>query len=134
MLIILTVDNLRYGLDCNAAAAVVTLADLKKGPADARGLEGTLDYHGETVPVLDLNRRIAGRPSVDHLSTRIVLVSVPGNDGRARLAGLIAEQVNETAAEIPGTERPGALCLRGVARKGAPPPRDINLEPFLSDL
>ena len=134
MLILLTIGGLRYGLDINAAAAVVALSDLKKGPADASGLEGILDYHGETVPVLDLNRRIAGRPSADQLSTRIVLVAVPGKDGGARLAGLIAEQVNETAAGIPGTDSPGALCLRGVAQKGAPPPRDIDLEPFLSDL
>lgn len=132
MLITLTVGGLRYGLDCNAAAAVVALADLKKDPADVRELEGILDYHGEAVPVLDLNRKIAGRPSTDHLSTRIVLVPVPGGVGR--LAGLIAEQINETAVEIPGTERPGSLCLRGIALKGEPPPRDIDLKPFLSDI
>ncbi len=132
MLITLTVGGLRYGLDCNAAAAVVALADLKKDPADVRELEGILDYHGAAVPVLDLNRKIAGRPSTDQLSTRIVLVSVPGGVGR--LAGLIAEQINETAAEIPGTERPGSLCLRGIALKGGPTPRDIDLKSFLSDI
>ena len=134
MLITLTVGDSRYGLDCRAVAAVVALADLKKAPADVRGLEGLLDYHGEAVPVLDLNRKIAGRPSADHLSTRILLVSVAGKDGGTGLAGLVAERVNETVAEAPGAERSSSLYLRGIAPNGGTPPPDIDLSPFLPEI
>ena len=134
MLITLTVGDSRYGLDCRDIAAVVALADLKKDPADVRELEGILDYHGEAVPVLDLNRKIAGRPSANHLSTRILLVSVPGKDGGAGLAGLLAERVDETVAEAPGAEKLNSLCLRGIAQNGGTPPQDIDLKPFLSDI
>lgn len=54
---------------------------------------GLLHYRGQVIPVVDLKLLLAGEPSSDFLSTRVVIVE----HGGVR-AGLVAERLTETAS------------------------------------
>ena len=56
---------------------------------------GVIPYRGLSIPVVDLCLWRAGRPAVARLSTRIIVVSLPGDGGREFLTGLLAERATE---------------------------------------
>lgn len=58
---------------------------------------GWLCFHGEPVPVFDLNRVVCEEPSPETFGTRIILVAA-GDDAPVRLMGLLAAGVTDTVA------------------------------------
>jgi chemotaxis signal transduction protein len=58
---------------------------------------GWLCFHGEWVPVFDLNRVICEEPSPETFGTRIILVRA-GDAAPVRLIGLLAAGVTDTLA------------------------------------
>ena len=85
----------RYALEAERIVEVLPRVDLQKVLRAPAGIAGTLNYHGEFVPVLDLSQMILGRPAPSRLSTRILVARVKG-DQDFRLLGIIAENVTET--------------------------------------
>jgi chemotaxis-related protein WspB len=85
----------RYALEAERALEVLPLVDLQAVLHPPPGIAGTLNYHGEFVPVLDLSRMILGRPAPARLSTRILVIRVKQDQG-FRLLGVIAEKLTET--------------------------------------
>lgn len=81
-----------YLLDTRAVIAVLAVPVLKGLPGAHPGVVGLLNYQGEAVPVIDLALLASGQPSVDRMSTRIMLVCVPVGQSHKKL-GVIAEQV-----------------------------------------
>ncbi len=57
---------------------------------------GVFNYRGAIVPVIDLCKLIRGTPSRGYLSTRVMMVNYPRQDGTPRYIGLMAERVIET--------------------------------------
>ena len=111
----------RYALAGRDVVSVEPSVSLKQIPGSEPGIAGVFDYHGETVPVVDLSAMAIGRSArADFFSTRIVLVRDPG--GAGHLLGLLAEKATETAqfAEVdfqePGVASPNAPYLGPVAR------------------
>lgn len=91
----------RYALDAHSVAEVlpmVAVTEISKAPA---GVLGAFNYRGVPVPAIDLCRLTLGRPARAHLSTRIVVVHYPGDDGRAHVLGLVAEKATETLRREP---------------------------------
>jgi len=92
----------RYALDVRQIAEVLPLVGVKEIPQAPPAIAGLFNYRGAAVPVIDLSELTMGRPSVQRLSTRIVLVHYPDDAGRTRLLGLIAEKATQTARHEPG--------------------------------
>jgi len=99
--VLFNLGDQRRGL---ASAVVERVVPAPPGRAIA-GAAVSIDYRGQSVPVLDLALRATGRPASSHLSTRIILVRHPDSPGASRFLGLLAEGVNEVrhlSAPVPG--------------------------------
>lgn len=83
----------RYGLRLRDVARVLPLLELKQLPQAPVSVAGLMDFHGQSVPVIDLCRMSDVAPAPAHFDTRIVLVNYLAPDGAAHLLGLLAERV-----------------------------------------
>ena len=90
-----------YALDAGQVAEVLPLVRIKPIPRTPPAVAGVLNYRGAPVPVIDLRALTLGRPARPRLSTRIILVHYPDENGGPRLLGLIAEQATETMRRQP---------------------------------
>jgi chemotaxis-related protein WspB len=86
----------RYALEAGRVVEIVPLLALKKFPQSPRGVAGMFIYHGRPVPALDLCELTLGRPAIEQLSTRILIVNYSPTPGHEQLLGLIAERATET--------------------------------------
>jgi chemotaxis-related protein WspB len=86
----------RYALEARRVVEILPLVTLKPLAQAPFGVVGMFLYRGRPLPALDLCLLTLGRPAVEHLSTRILIINQPAPDGRDRLLGLIAERVTET--------------------------------------
>jgi chemotaxis-related protein WspB len=72
------------------------MVNLKQIPRAPAGVAGVFDYHGSSVPLIDLAELALGKPSRQWMSTRIILVKYGGEPGETHVLGLLAEQATET--------------------------------------
>ena len=86
--------NNRYALSAMDVIAVVPMAVLQAVPSGPDYLAGNLDYHGDLIPVVDINMLIENKKISLKLSTRILLVNIDTEIGRQAI-GLLAEKVTE---------------------------------------
>lgn len=105
----------RYALEASRVVEVVPLLALKRFPQAPRGVAGVFIYRGRPVPALDLCELTLGRPAVEQLSTRIVIVQHGDPPAAGQLIGLIAERVTETLRR-----EPADFVDAGVRLAGAP--------------
>ena len=109
----------RYAIEATQVVEVLPLVQAKHIPHAPLGVAGLFDYHGASVPLIDLTELTLGKPSRGWLSTRIILVNYRRPSGN-RLLGLLAEHVTETLRrpekdfEDPGVAVAGALYLGPV--------------------
>ncbi|CAH1658476.1 Chemotaxis signal transduction protein [Hyphomicrobiales bacterium] len=105
----------RYVLDTAEVEAVLPLLAVKLLPAAPAGVAGAISYRGTPVPLIDLSLLALGRPAAPVLSTRIILLRYPAEQGERRLLGLMAERAVETI-----TRDPADFVASGV-EAGMPP-------------
>lgn len=86
----------RYAIAARRVVAVVPLLALKPLAQSPRGVAGIFVYRGQRVPALDLCELTLGRPAVEQLSTRILLVEHLKAAGASQLIGLIVERATGT--------------------------------------
>ena len=101
----------RYGLDIKQVIEVAPLICLRKVPHAAQEVAGTFNYRGTLVPVLDVTALLTGNPSCLLMSTRIILVDYPGDDGRSHILGLMAESVTEMVSCRPADRQAPVLTI-----------------------
>ena len=105
----------RYALEAKQVLEVLPLVHFKRIPGTPSSVAGIFNYHGVSVPVIDLTELVLGRPSTAMMSTRIILTPYPSESGKKHLIGLLAEQVMETM------QRPESDFVRsGVTASGSP--------------
>jgi chemotaxis-related protein WspB len=86
----------RYGLRLRHVARVVPQLELKQVPLAPDAVAGLMDFHGQSVPVIDLCRASGLPAGADHFDTRIIVVNYHAPDtpeGGSHLLGLRAERV-----------------------------------------
>ncbi len=88
-------DN-RYALDAQQLIEVVPLVQMEPIPKAPPFVTGLFNYRGELIPVIDLARLVTDLNARQRMTTRILLVNYPLEDGGSHLLGLLAEQVTET--------------------------------------
>jgi chemotaxis-related protein WspB len=96
LLVLFQLGNNRYALEASHVVEVVPLLALRCIPQSPRGVAGIFVYRGQPVPALDLCELTIGRPALEHLSTRILIVQHRQTAGHSQLIGLIAERVTGT--------------------------------------
>jgi len=94
-------DN-RYAVAATDVMAIVPMAVLQAYPNGPDYLAGALNYHGESIPVVDMTILLKCKKNVPRLSTRILLVNVDDEDERQTI-GILAEKVTE-AVRIDDTQ------------------------------
>ena len=114
MLLLFTVGGDRFGLEVKHIVEIVPYVALKRVIGTPECVTGLFNYRQDVVPVIDLSRMLAGVPARKDLSTRIVLVEYPADDGRRHIVGLITEHATETVKF-----EPSALSNSGVGVKNA---------------
>ena len=120
MYVLFSVGNDRYALDTSHVVEVVPRVELWQIPKAPLYVAGLFRYRGRLVPVLDLCQLMQGQPCPVRLSTRILLVHHPGEDGLSHILGLMVERVTDTL-----TSDDVAFAPAGITAEGAPYLRDI---------
>ena len=92
-LLVFQIGKDRYAIDTERMVRVLPMLHLKAIPRASEGVLGLFLFSNTPVPVIDLGTFVSGRPTRARLSTRILVMSHPEVDGRARLMGLLAERV-----------------------------------------
>ncbi|MBV6325317.1 chemotaxis protein CheW [Duganella violaceipulchra] len=83
----------RYGLRLRDVVRVLPLLELKHLPLAPDAVAGLMDFHGRSVPVIDLCRASGMASGADHFDTRIIVVDYHAPEGTDHLLGLRAERV-----------------------------------------
>lgn len=89
------VDNNRFVLPAKDVAGIVPLASLHDVPRAPEYVAGILNYHGISVPVIDLTQLMSGKKTEYRLSARVVLLKPGAIDKSSFIVGLLAEKVTE---------------------------------------
>jgi chemotaxis-related protein WspB len=122
LFLLFELDGDRYALETRQLIEVLPFVNLTRLSKALPGIAGMFDYHGLPVPAVDLSEVILGRVAQRRISTRMVIVNYPGDDGAPRLLGLIAERATATARLDPaqfnetGVSNGDAPYLGPVAR------------------
>jgi chemotaxis-related protein WspB len=83
----------RYGLRLRDVVRVLPLLELKHLPLAPDAVAGLMDYHGGSVPVIDLCRLSGLAGGQDYFDTRIIVVDYHTPEGACHPLGLRAEHV-----------------------------------------
>lgn len=108
----------RFALRCADVVEVVPRVRLRDIPKAPPYIPGMFTYRGAIVPVIDLCILLWNKPCADRMSSRIILVRHPPQNGR--VVGLYAERVTEAIdldtarAAPPGIAIPEAPYLGEV--------------------
>ena len=89
------IDDNRFALPANDVIAVAPLVSLHQVPQAPEYVAGILNYHGMSVPVVDMTALLAEQKTKQRLSTRIVLIKIEAQEQQQRVIGLLAEKVTE---------------------------------------
>ena len=109
LFLVFKLDEDRYAIEAAKVISVLPLVTAKKIPHTPAAVVGAFDHRGEAVPLIDLSQLALGRPARHRLSTRVVVVHYPTDDGQTRNLGLIAEQVVETVRWDPEEFAPSGV-------------------------
>jgi chemotaxis-related protein WspB len=95
LFLLLCLDSDCYALDASQVVEILPLVSIRKMLRSPQGVVGTINYHGTFVPIVDFSEMVLGRQAPPRLSTRILLLRCPGQEGQPCLVGLVAEKATE---------------------------------------
>jgi chemotaxis-related protein WspB len=95
-MLIFNVGTDLYALDSSQVVEIIPRVILRQVHHGPEYVAGVFNYRGVIVPVIDLCHLIQRKPSLSHLSTRIIMVKYCHEDGNETFLGLMAERVTET--------------------------------------
>lgn len=95
LFLLFQLGNDRYALQASRVLEVLPLVELRPIPEAPKGVAGLFNYRGRPVPAVDLCELTLGRKADPRLSTRIIVVNYPDEQGKLHPLGLIAEHATE---------------------------------------
>ena len=96
LIVVLTAGKDRYGINAREIVEVVPMVNLRQLPHTPDYVAGVFNYHGDIVPVIDLRALMEGEVCRRRLSSRVIIVDYPCENGTTRLLGLMGESVTST--------------------------------------
>jgi chemotaxis-related protein WspB len=118
LLIVFRLGDDRCALDAGRVVEVLPLLPIVRVLGAPPEISGGFSYRGRFVPVVDLCLRLLGRPAGHQLSTRLVLVTIGGDNGPC-LLGLVLEKATSTVRCDPAELIPPAVGSRDHPWLGA---------------
>ena len=86
------ISNERYVIETSNIVEIIPVVFLKKVPGAEAMVSGMLNYHGDAIPIIDINILCNGVPVRRSLTSRIILIKYKDD----KILGLLAESVTET--------------------------------------
>lgn len=86
----------RYVVAISQITAIVPYVNLKSIPSLPEYAAGLLNYHGISVPVIDLCQLLLDRSCSRKLSSRIIVTTIKSNYGGVITVGFLVEHATET--------------------------------------
>lgn len=111
------------GLDIRRVREVIPRVRLQPVTGAPQWLAGVFVYRGKVIPVVDLHRLAGYGECPMHLSSRIILLLLDGDDSHAHLMGLLAGQVADLRD----------VKVRPVCYDGSAPVLSVELGPIIAD-
>jgi chemotaxis-related protein WspB len=111
LVLTLQVGEHRLALDIRRVTEVVPRVRLTRPASSPAWLAGVFVYRGQVVPVLDLHRLVGAGECPLHLSSRIILVPLAGDEDRQ--LGLLGTQVADVREVSPPMRSTGRLTEPG---------------------
>lgn len=96
LLLTFQAENQHYAIDAGHVLEVIPIVKIRKLPGTPDFVRGILNYRGMPVPVIDITHMLSGRPSAEHLSSRIILLKYPENSESKNVLGILAEHATDT--------------------------------------
>ena len=123
-----------YVVDTRDVIEITPLVRLKALPNSMNGVCGLLNYHGTSVPVVDINQLCAQNDAIDTLTTRIIIVNYNNNILGVK-AGNVTEtiRVNESEFKDSGIKINGNDFLGRITEHNNRFLQLINLDLLLTD-
>jgi chemotaxis-related protein WspB len=139
LLLTFQADNQHYAIDAGHVLEVIPIVKIRKLPGTPGFVRGVLNYRGTPVPVIDITLMLSGRPSVEHLSSRIILVKYPEKGESENVLGVLAEHATDTAIRETadfidsGIASPGMPCLGKISVVGKTMLQIVKIDDLLTD-
>jgi chemotaxis signal transduction protein len=89
-ILIFTVDDHRYGLSTACVQELVPAVRLVPVPHPVDGIEGVIDLHEQSVPVIDLRRSLGLKAKAPHPTEHLIIVHT-----EARMVAIRADRASE---------------------------------------
>ena len=89
-------DEYQYVLSTRDVVEIVPEIALTPMPKVPGYIKGICNYHGQSVPVIDVCSLFLERPCRRQLSSRIIFIEVNISEGERRIIGLLVEKATET--------------------------------------
>src|SRR5512147_117280 len=118
LLLLFEVGSNRFGIEASEIVEVIPLVSLKKVPHAPDCVAGLFNYHGQIVPVIDVNALLGERPARSLLSTRIILAKTREAGSGERLLGILAERATETLSCREEELQPPAISVEAAQYLG----------------
>ena len=138
LLIVFRLGDDRCAFDAGRVAEVLPLLPIVRVLGAPPEISGGFGYRGRFVPAVDLSQRLLSRAAVRQLSTRLVLVTITGDNGPC-LLGLVLEKATSTIRCNPAQLIPPAVGSRDHPWLGellpdaAGPIRLIDVDRLIAD-
>ena len=101
LFLVFEIDGDRFALAASTIVQVLPFVRVSTLPGAPEGIAGAVIYDGAAVPVVDLTRVLAGRPSEARFDTRMILVNYTDRRGDRRRLALLAERATTTIRRSP---------------------------------
>jgi purine-binding chemotaxis protein CheW len=120
---------------------ILDMRSIARLPQAPPNLLGMIDVRGQGIPVVDLRLTLAMPSAADTENTRIIVLSIEGEEGELRL-GLRADRVFEvTVLDEDELDPPPAVsgtwaghCIAGIGRRNGRFVTVLNLERLLGSV
>ena len=139
LLLTFQADNQHYAINAGNVLEVIPIVKIRKLPGTPDFVRGVMNYRGIPVPVIDITQMLSGRPSIEHLSSRIILVKYPENGESKNILGVLAEHATGTVVREteeftePGIASPAMPCLGKISVGGKKMLQIVKIDDLLTD-
>lgn len=110
-----------YGIDTATVIEIGPCARVRVLPHPSPGLSGLLNWHGQSIPVIDAHLLLGARAAQPFVSTRMIIIGMPTATHALSVCALIAERVT------------GPVAVTQVRTAGPPMNYGPLLGPLVSD-
>jgi chemotaxis-related protein WspB len=99
LLITFTIGDDRYAIETRNMIEIVPQVNLKRLPMEESYIAGIFNYHGQSVPVIDIGVLCRNHTGNSTLTTRIILIRLDDS----HIIGLLADNLTQTIQVAPDT-------------------------------